>query len=70
MHTGWYVHRTVKTPPDGARRWDSAYQLLLPWAMAHDAGLGPAPSHHQEDRHGSGSRCPCLDEPSATATDD
>ena len=70
MHTGWQVHRTVKTQPDGERRWDYAYQLLLQWAMEHEAGIWPAPSHHQEDRHGSRSLCPCLDEPSATATDD
>ena len=70
MHTGWHVHRTVRAQNDGERRGDDAYQFLLQWAMEQTAGTSPAPSHHQEDSHGSRSLRPCLDEPSATASDD
>ena len=70
MHTGWHVHRTVRAQNDGERRWDYAYQCLLQWAMEQTAGNSPAPSHHQEDSHGSRSIHPCLDASSATAADD
>jgi len=70
MHTGWHVHRTVRAQNDGARRWDYAYQFLLQWAMEQTAGNSPAPSHHQEDSHGSRSIHSCLDASSATAADD
>src|SRR5438132_4965973 len=70
MHTGWHGHRTVRAQSDGERRWDYAYQFLLPWAMEHTAGTSPAPSHPQEDSHGSGSLQACLDQSSTTAPDD
>ena len=70
MHTDWHVHRTVSAQNDGERRWDYAYQFLLQWAMEQTAGKSPAPSHHQEDSHGSRSLHPCLDTSSATAADD
>jgi hypothetical protein len=70
MNTGWHVHRTVRAQNDGERRWDYAYQFLLQWAMEQTAGKSPAPSHHQEESHGSRFLRPGLDEPSATAADD
>ena len=33
MKPSWQVHRSLQTSPDGARRWDRAYQHLLRWAM-------------------------------------
>jgi uncharacterized protein (UPF0548 family) len=69
METSWQVCRTTVAQHDGERRWDYAYQFLLQWAMEHEAGQGPAPSHDQEDTHGSRSLRPCLDQPSTTATD-
>ena len=69
MKTPWQVRRTTVAQPDGARRWDYAYQFLLQWAMEPAAGFWPTPSHSQEEPHGSRSLCPCLDEPSATAAD-
>ena len=70
MHTGWHGHRTGRAQHDGERRWDYAYQFLLQWAMEQTAGKSPAPSHHQEEAHGSRSVRPCLDTSSATAADD
>ncbi len=70
METPWQVRRTTVAQHNGERRWDYAYQFLLQWAMEHEAGQGPAPSHDQEDTHGSRSLRPCLNQPSTTATDD
>ena len=61
MKNPWHIRRTVSARSDGDRRWDAAYQFLLPWAMDHDAGTWPVPSHQQEESHGSGPVCPCLD---------
>ena len=30
----WQIRREVVGCPDGQRRWDRAYQLLLHWAVA------------------------------------
>ena len=70
MKTPWHVRRGTVAQPDGERRWDEAYQFLLRWTMEHEAGTRPAPSHLQEDTHGSRSVRPCLDTSSATAADD
>ena len=34
MNREWDVHRIFSEQDDGQRRWDSAFQLLLRWAMA------------------------------------
>ena len=70
METLWQVRRTTVAQHDGERRRDYVYQFLLQWAMEHKAGSWPAPSHHQEETHGSHSLRSCLNEPSATAADD
>ena len=70
MKTPWEVRRTVVAQHDGERRWDDAYQFLLQWAMEDEAGTRPAPSHPQEDSHGSCSVRPCLNTPSTAASDD
>jgi hypothetical protein len=70
MNPPWQRRRRVIARSDGERRWDAAYQFLLQWAMDHDAGTCPVPSHQQEESHGSGSVCPCLDHPATTNTDD
>jgi hypothetical protein len=49
MNTPWQIRRRVIARRDGARRWDDAYQCLLPWAMDRDAGTWPVPSHRQEE---------------------
>ncbi len=35
MERTWQVHRDTIVHPDGQRRWDRAYQLLLSWADEH-----------------------------------
>jgi hypothetical protein len=70
MKTPWQVRRTTVAQHDGERRGDYASQFLLQWTMEHNAGQQPAPSHPQEETHGSRSLCPGLNEPSAPAADD
>ena len=70
MKRPWQVRRVMVGQYDGERRWDYAYQFLLQWAMEQTAGKSPAPSHHQEESHGSRSLHACLDQSSATASDD
>ncbi len=70
MKTSWHVRRTVVARSDGQRRWDDVSQFLLQWAMEHEAGSCPAPSHHQEDHHGSCPLCPGLHHPTTTHADD
>jgi uncharacterized protein (UPF0548 family) len=70
MQTSWQIRRTAVGQHDGERRWDNAYQLLLHWAMDHDAGSAPALSYDQEASHGNRALRPGLDQPSAAAADD
>ena len=37
MKREWDVHRIFNEQDDGQRRWDSAFQLLLRWAMAESS---------------------------------
>ena len=60
MKPPWHVRRSTVAQHDGARRWDEASQFLLPWTMEDEAGTRPAPSHPQEDTHGSCSVCAGL----------
>ena len=69
MKTPWHVRRSTGVQHDGERRWDEAYQFLLQWTMEHEAGTRPAPSHPQEDPHGSRSVRAGLNAPSTTAPD-
>ena len=70
MNTPWQIRRRVIARSDGARRWEAAYQCLLPWAMDHDTGPWPVPSHPQEDSHGSGPVWPWFDHPSTATPND
>ena len=70
MKTPWQVRRTTVAQHDGERRWDYAYQFLLQWAMEHKAGSCPAPSHHQEESHGSRFLHPGFNDASTPAPDD
>ena len=51
MEPLWRVRRSLQTSPDGARRWDRAYQHLLRWAMLTE----------QEVTHESRDLCPGVD---------
>jgi hypothetical protein len=33
MQSEWQLKRTLIARPEGQRRWDCAYQLLVRWAM-------------------------------------
>jgi hypothetical protein len=67
----WQVCRSGTVRPDGARRWDLAYQFLLHWAMEAEAGSPPALSPQpQEEIHGNRPLCPSLDQSPATDPDD
>ncbi len=63
MGRTWQVHRDVVAHPDGQRRWDRAYQLLLRWA--DEAGMPTASTDDQEDNDAHCLVCPRLD-PSPT----
>ena len=70
MKSQWRVSRSVASRSAGQRRWDYAYQSLLRWVMENSAGVVPAPSHLQEDRHGDCFVRSGFDQPPATDTDD
>jgi hypothetical protein len=53
MKRAWHILRTTVAHPDGQRRWDRAYQLLLRWA--DDATAPSQPLTPQEDDH---AHCP------------
>lgn len=70
MKSQWCVSRSVAGRSDGQRRWDYAYQFLLRWVMEDTAGVVPASSHLQEDRHGDCFVRASLDQPPAADADD
>jgi hypothetical protein len=41
MKRHWQVRRQTAPHPDGQRRWDRAYQLLLQWEQARLMALTP-----------------------------
>jgi hypothetical protein len=43
MHRQWRLRRPTRPSPDGQRRWNRAYQLLVEWT-ALDEPLHAAPS--------------------------
>ncbi len=69
MNRPWQIRRRVIARSDGERRWDDAYQFLLQWAMDDDTGMGPVPSHQQEESDGSSPVCPCVDHPTTANAD-
>ena len=67
----WQVCRSGLARPDGARRWDLAYQFLLHWAMEAEAGTVPASLPQlQEEPHGNCALCPGLDKSPTADPDD
>jgi len=64
MNRTWHVQRETVAVPDGQRRWDRAYQLVLRWA---EEGLPPQLPHpEQENNDADCPLCPGFDHP-ATA---
>ena len=70
MKSQWCVSRSVVGRSDGQRRWDYAYQSLLRWVMEKSAGVAPAPSDLQEERHGDCLVRSSFDQPPAADADD
>jgi hypothetical protein len=60
MNRTWQVQREIVPHPDGQRRWDQAYQLLLRWA--DDARTAQPPTSIQEDDDADCRVCPGLDQ--------
>jgi hypothetical protein len=57
MRRHWQVRRQRLAAPDGARRWDRAYALILSWGLpaAQDAvGTGITSRATQEVSHENG----------------
>jgi len=61
MNRIWQVHRETVTHPDGQRRWDRAYQLLLRWTAEPTV---QAPSIAQEEDHAHCRVCSGVNQPS------
>jgi hypothetical protein len=68
----WQIRRSGVTQRDGSQRWDQAYQLLLRWASASEAGTPETPIYttEEEPHDGSGSLCPSLHQTATTVADD
>ncbi len=62
MKREWQVRHAVAECPDGQRRWDYAYQLLLHWMMEQTAEQQPS----QENDHENCPLCTSIDQPSST----
>ena len=67
MKRQWNIHRQVVGYPDGQRRWDRAYLLLLEIAHSVEANqTGTSP----EVQHASSDLCASVDSASGTSADD
>ena len=64
MKREWQVHRAAAEYPDGQRRWDTVYQLLLRWMMEQTADQYPAGLPSQENNHEDCPVRPSIDQPS------
>ena len=60
MHRFWHVTRDLVAVPDGQRRWDRAFQLVMHWALADNAAAVPAPDKEASDADRT--VCPCFDQ--------
>jgi hypothetical protein len=49
MSVPYLITRTRLARPDGARRWDRAYQLLLQWGNQQSMGANCAPITTQKE---------------------
>ncbi len=58
MKHEWQVKRTVKESPDGQKRWDRAYLLVLELTQPIEQGQGQPKA---EVNHASSDLCPGID---------
>lgn len=71
MRHHWRTQRTLQPHPDGQRRWDQTYQLLLAWgtdASPPDASVS-TPSTPEEVSHEDRDLRPRLDAASGPDSD-
>jgi hypothetical protein len=65
MKHQWRVRRQFLPVPDGAQRWDQAYQHLLQWTLANGPRGAPPPrgcsSPNQEANDENGNLCARVD---------
>jgi hypothetical protein len=54
-HEPWQIRREVAAQPDGQRRWDRAYQLLLTWTTPQPI-VATAPAGQEGDHECGGLR--------------
>jgi hypothetical protein len=70
MDSEWKVVRTLTAQSDGARRWDTAYQLLVRWTSEPESLTKTSSTHYLEESNGNRLVCPSLDQsPAASAND-
>jgi hypothetical protein len=73
MKRQWRVRRQFLPVPDGAQRWDQAYQHLLQWRLANVPRVVPPspegffPKQEESDEHGN--LCARLDRPADPGPD-
>ena len=70
MKRTWTVSRTLKSQPDGQRRWDIAYQLLWQWTLEREAQFQPTSTDKQEESDEDRTLHTCIDRTSAAESDD
>src|SRR5918997_4781007 len=71
MRCQWTVRRTMRPDPDGQRRWDRAYQEVLPWTRVQavaPAGASRGPGA-REDGHEGGALRPGIDAAASAGPD-
>lgn len=70
MKSEWQLKRTLIARPEGQRRWDCVYQLLVRWATEQSNNPQIISSSNQEDNHDG--NCPIytsIDHPTTTEPD-
>ena len=68
MQHVWAIRRTVRSDPDGQRRWERAYQHLMSWTAAFEPPVRSQPPRPQEVHDDSGTLCSCFDTTPGTGT--
>lgn len=66
MNQKWDIERTLVERSDGQRRWDTAYQLLLHWAMKEEPN--PLPCEEKQN-HASSNLCARINQSSKSDAD-
>jgi hypothetical protein len=65
MKRQWRVRQQTCARPDGQRRWDQAYQVLLAWAASGEDDLSvgdESPATERQGAHANRHVCARLDD--------